>query len=262
MENLLVAILVSSIFALFSKYKKALTDAGTIMGWILSIVITFSLGIRGFTILLMTFVGTLVAGKIKHQKRDKIIKDINQKPGKRDFVQVFVNVGIGSLAASLFYITKDDIYVIVYACVMASSLADSMASEFGVLSKKNPIDICTFKRSARGISGGVSILGLCSSLLGSLVIGVTFYVMNGFNLFDLLFITGMGFMGALIDSIFGSLVQVKYKCAVCGKKTEKKEHCNKKTIYSRGIKFVNNDVVNFLNNLSVFVLSLIILISR
>ena len=259
MEKIVISILVSLILSLFSKYKNALTDGAIIVACLLSIIITYCLGIEGFVILLVTFLGTVLAGKILRKKRDAIVRDINQKPGKRDEIQVFANVGIGAFSAILFYITNDDMYFMIYACVMASSLADCMASEIGVLSKVQPVDICTFKRITKGISGGVSLLGLLSSLFGSFLIGLAFFLISDFDLFALMFITALGFVGALIDSILGSLIQVKYKCPVCGKNTEKIVHCNSDTVYSSGIKFVNNDMVNILNNFSVFVIAIVTL---
>ena len=70
----------------------------------------------------------------------------------------------------------------------------------------------------------------------------------------------MGFLGSLIDSILGSLVQAKYKCDICNKMTEKTIHCDKKTKLYNGIKIINNDVVNILNNAFTFIISLLILI--
>ena len=41
------------------------------------------------------------------------------------------------------------------------------------------------------------------------------------------------------------------KCHLCGKITEKKFHCNgNPTTAFKGIKWVNNDVVNFFNTVS------------
>ena len=259
MENILISITLSSLLALFAIYKKSFTIFGTFTAWILTIVITLCGGLSSFLILFTIFFATFIAGKLFSTKRDNIVKDINQKNGRRDFIQVLANIGIGTFSLIIYSFTKENTYLIAYACVMASSLADSMASELGVLSKKNPIDICSFKKIDKGISGGVTLLGTLSSLLGAFLIGLIFFINNIFNFKIIIFITILGFIGSLIDSILGSLIQVKYKCPKCHKITEKKEHCHNKALYFKGIKYVNNDTINILNNFCVFLLSIIFL---
>ena len=63
-----------------------------------------------------------------------------------------------------------------------------------------------------------------------------------------------------MDSIFGSTIQVKYKCNVCSIITEKEEHCDNETTVVSGLKFINNDVVNCLSGLFVFLLSLMLFV--
>jgi len=130
---------------------------------------------------------------------------------------------------------------------MAESLADSLASDIGVLSKKSPINILTLKKSEPGLSGNISALGLASSFFGSLIIAIIFSIFN-FQTSSLIIITLSGFLGAIFDSILGATIQVKYKCQKCSKIVEKKIHCEKETIYYKGIKIINNDTVNLISN--------------
>jgi uncharacterized membrane protein len=55
------------------------------------------------------------------------------------------------------------------------------------------------------------------------------------------------FVGVMIDSILGSLIQVKYKCPVCEEITEKPEHCGAPTQKYSGVSFVNNNAVNLIS---------------
>ena len=61
-----------------------------------------------------------------------------------------------------------------------------------------------------------------------------------------------------MDSALGSAVQAKYRCPVCGALTEKKVHCGEKGSLEKGLRIVDNDMVNFLNNLSGAVLALVL----
>lgn len=258
MEKIICSLLFPFLLASFAFYKKALTNMGVVVAFLCAVIITYCGGFTSFCILAVTFLATTIVGKIKKKMRESIVKGINQKHGTRDTVQVLANVGIGTFALLLYQATKNPIFLFSYACVMASSLADSIASELGVLSKQHPIDICTLKPILKGMSGGVTPLGLASSLLGSFLIAMIYYIGMDTSILSLWTITIFGFVGSLIDSILGSLFQVKYRCIACNQMTEKKQHCKRPTVYVKGIKFMNNDVVNFLNNLSVFVLTIIL----
>ena len=65
---------------------------------------------------------------------------------------------------------------------------------------------------------------------------------------EILILTFSAFLGCMVDSILGSLVQRKNKCPVCGKITEKQIHCNSTTEHYSGVKAINNDMVNLICN--------------
>jgi uncharacterized membrane protein len=39
-----------------------------------------------------------------------------------------------------------------------------------------------------------------------------------------------------------------YRCEVCGRDLEKKEHCERRTVRVRGLSWMNNDAVNMLSS--------------
>jgi uncharacterized membrane protein len=47
----------------------------------------------------------------------------------------------------------------------------------------------------------------------------------------------------------GATVQAQYKCNICDKITERKYHCNNKTVFVKGFNWLNNNMVNFLSAL-------------
>ncbi len=52
---------------------------------------------------------------------------------------------------------------------------------------------------------------------------------------------------SLIDSLIGATLQAQYQCSLCNKMTERSTHCNgKETKHSRGLKWLSNDIVNFI----------------
>ena len=70
----------------------------------------------------------------------------------------------------------------------------------------------------------------------------------GSRVFDLkyFFIAAVcAFVGVMFDSLLGSLMQVKYRCMLCSKITERRTHCDLPTEQVGGVYFIDNDVVNF-----------------
>lgn len=100
-----------------------------------------------------------------------------------------------------------------FVCVVSAITADKFSSELGVLDGQ-PRMIFGFKKVKKGVSGGITPLGLLSGLFASLLIA-TFYLiyfyfmpfgyLTNFSqlilLFFIIFISG--FIGTVLDSILG-----------------------------------------------------------
>lgn len=256
--KLIISIVLSFLLALFAYIKKSLTNKALLVAFTFSVIITYFGGLPYFLMLLTVFLGTVIASKIKKEERLKVNKVI-EKSGKKDVYQILANVLVGTVFIIIYEFTKNVIFLVSYASVMAEALSDSLASDIGVLSKKDPINILTLKKSVPGLSGNISLLGLASSFIGSLLIALIFLLFNN-NFLYFLIITFSGFIGALIDSILGATIQVKYECINCSIETEKEYHCNKECKKIKGFKYINNDAVNFLSNLVSGIIAIIILI--
>ena len=242
--NIGISILLSLLLGLLAFLKKSLTIPALTLAVIFSIFIANYGGLTSFIILLVVFLGSIITKVFNKSKKSE----------KRKLIQIISNVGIGTLSLIIFKITRDNLYLLIYASVMAESLADTLASDIGTLSKKEPINILTLKKGEKGLSGNISMLGLTASLIGSILIALIYYIGIERNITSLIIITLSGFLGSIIDSILGSAIQVKYKCEKCNKITEKKEHCGKKTNYYRGIKWIDNNLVNLLSNGIIFII--------
>lgn len=125
-----------------------------------------------------------------------------------------------------------------------------------------------------GTSGAVTGLGLLGGLGGSIfiaIIGIAgksisiilnrqTIVWNDALLFILL-VTFSGVVGMIIDSILGATVQVKYYCDQCKKMTEQKLHRGiHRTRIVGGIKWIDNDLVNFSASVSAVIFSYLLII--
>lgn len=181
-------------------------------------------------------------------------KQHTQKHSARNWIQVFANGGILGYISILYFFYPTDLVIFAAALSMAASTSDTWASEIGSLSTDIPYGLISRKSITKGLSGGVTRLGLWASLWGSTLISMTYFILmmkSGAHL-NLLFMALLcsvgGFMGSIVDSILGELVQAKYiddKSMV----VESKHDHQEKLIH--GYSWLDNNMVNLLSNLIV-----------
>ena len=247
--QVLFALILATALAGLAYWRDALTTGGLELAWALAVVIGICGGLAGFCALAATLIFALLAGKLSKRVREPLERQLHARTGPRNAAQIFCNVFVGTAMLLLRAITGRDCFLWAYGGAMAASLADSMASELGVLSKRPPRDILNLRPVQKGLSGGVTPLGLGASLLGAAIIAAICAALWGGGYTMFFDVTAAGFFAALCDSILGSAFQAKYRCGVCGALTEKPYHCGVDGTVERGFRFVDNNVVNFCNNL-------------
>ena len=252
MEIDLIALASSAVIAVAVAFitikKKAFTVPAALSACGMLVIAAICSGWSGVVIVLTAYFTIFAVDMIVGKRSEAVTGSINQRNGARGLVQVIANALAATIAAVLSFLLKKPELMIVYAAALTECLADSLASDVGVLSKKDPIDICRMKRVKRGLSGGVSLLGTLSALAGCLVMLLVSWIFFGMSVKLAVAIVAIPMAGIVIDSVLGSLVQAKYVCEVCGKSTEKTLHCGKKTRHVGGIKLINNDAVNIISN--------------
>ena len=237
----------SFLLAYLAYRLKALTLGGTAGAMLLGSLV-FSIGGVFWVIPMATFfVLSSILSKIGKLKRT-ILKGMVEKGSQRDILQVYANGGVSLIMAILFYFTGNDLFYLMFLGSLAAATADTWGTEIGILSRSEPRHILTFNKVPTGTSGGVTALGTSGFFMGAgiLTLSGIFPVSGSFlHLFIIVAISGI--IGALIDSIVGATVQAQYKCPYCQKTTEKLFHCGSyKTTLIAGIRWIDNDVVNFI----------------
>lgn len=240
--------------------KKAFTLAAALTAGAILMTAAITAGFAGIFIVIAAYGAIFIVDVIVGKKSERITGEINKKSGARGVTQVLVNASAAILALIAKLVLGGDEWVVVYAVALTECLADSLASDVGVLSKNNPIDICRFRRIKRGLSGGVSPLGTLAALSGCVFMSLFTMIFFGFVPKYFLAILLIPMLGVTVDSILGSLVQAKYTCAECGKLTEKPVHCDKPCIRTGGVKIINNDAVNLISNFVTALIAVLVLI--
>lgn len=249
--NYIVPIILTPLIIAFAYKKRALTVGGIVAALAVDIIISLSLGNFGFCTLLLFFVGGIAVDKIKKyykKPRQNTAQPIEKRGDCRDHVQVLANAIVASVCALVYLITGEKLFVVAFVASLAEAFADTAASGIGVLRGK-AYDLFRLRPCTPGISGGMSLLGTAASLLAAAIVAALGLVFDKIDIVGALIVLLSAFLGAVFDSFLGSLVQIKYKCNVCGQIVEREEHCGEKTVRHAGIPFVTNDTVNLLGTL-------------
>lgn len=253
-----LSIIVNGVISFLAYRKRQLDRSGQLAAFLLGSVI-FATGHRTTYVLMMSFF--LSSGLIKKLSSKLRLdqaegaEDVQtvEKYG-RNYKQVLANGSIGLVLSVLYAVIGDDIYMHGANLSFAVTTADTWASEIGIYSRRQPIMLLSRRRVPPGLSGGITRLGLLASLGGSGFIALIFLAMRGFSGgFDTglvllsLEIAGLGFFGAIIDSLLGETIQAKYISQVQHRITEKRvERGNVNQLIS-GWRFIDNNIVNFLS---------------
>ncbi|MFZ5807784.1 MAG: DUF92 domain-containing protein [Chloroflexota bacterium] len=236
----------SLVISLAALRLKALTTSGAFTAFWVGVV-TFGVGGWGAAAVLLTFFisSSLLSQMFRGQKQK--LEDTLSKGAQRDGSQVFANGGVASVCLLLqMFFPGSILPLVAFAGSLAAANADTWATELGVLSAAPPRLLTTWKTVARGVSGGVSGLGMAASFAGAgLAAGAAAL---GFQMSwrMLVSVWVAGVCGSLFDSLLGASLQAVYYCNQCQLETERYPHhrCGERTVYLHGIRWLNNDGVN------------------
>lgn len=234
--------------------KRSLTNSGAVFALFLASALYISGGIPFLAALLGFFASTVFFTKLKTTQKEELERILYEKSGVRDHIQVLANGGAALFMSAIHMLAPGQQAIAAVFTAVAACNADSWSSEIGVLSRKKPFSILNFKPIQRGISGGVTFLGLFAGACGAMFIAGIYFV---FMLLCIPFrelavhcmlIALCGFIGAIADSILGAAVQPAYLDSK-GRLTEKRMTdgaANKKV---KGLEWFSNDMVNFASSL-------------
>jgi uncharacterized protein (TIGR00297 family) len=166
--------------------------------------------------------------------------------------QVLANGGLFAACALMSWLTSDARWGVAAVGALAAAAADTWATEIGLLAGSAPRALLTGSRVPPGTSGGVSWSGSAGAVAGALLVASLAALLlpeifgdgarGGFAI-----IAAAGVLGGLSDSILGATLQAQRRCTACGAFTERRTHsCGSATAHARGLRWLENDLVNFL----------------
>ncbi|MDD3057655.1 MAG: DUF92 domain-containing protein [Sphaerochaeta sp.] len=244
--------LIMLVVSVASYKSKQLTLGGSFAAFLVGLIPTYVLGFGALATLLLFFIAAGVLGKIAKRICTVDVMKIHKKGGTRDAMQVYANGFMALLAGLLYALNPTMSFLVMFGSAVGEAASDTFASEVGILSKTKPVSIITGKPMTPGLSGAVSPLGLASGLLGAVLIGLCFWgcflPLAPKSAAYASVVALSSFFGCLIDSVLGATVQAHYYDEVNDRITERSEVDGRTLVLERGVRWIDNDMVNFMSN--------------
>ena len=176
------------------------------------------------------------------------------KGGRRDAGQVLANGVIPAMLAIGYGLAGQLSWLVGIGGALAAGNADTWATELGVLARRPPRLITSWRPVDRGTSGAISLTGSLAALGGALLIGILGAGVTELGV-GLPRTTSLGLgagaavgglVGAFSDSVLGATLQASYRCPNCNQETERHplHTCGSMTVQVRGWHWLGNDQVN------------------
>jgi uncharacterized protein (TIGR00297 family) len=246
------------LISLVAYRRGSLSQSGVVGATLIGAVVFGLGGLAWSAVLIAFFVSSSVLSHFKEARKASLAEKFS-KGSRRDLAQTLANGGAGALMGLANFIWPSPLWWIAFVGALATVNADTWATELGVLSQSRPRLITTGGTVEVGTSGGVTLAGSTAALAGAALIGfvaAVFTAASGqslwlsFVIFLSAALSGLG--GSLIDSVMGASVQAIYFCDACQKDTERypTHTCGQPTRYLRGLRWLDNDWVNFLSSLA------------
>ncbi|MDX2285261.1 MAG: DUF92 domain-containing protein [Bacteroidia bacterium] len=239
---LIAGMAAACLFGLWTVRRRSLTPDGAVMTGLLGLGVLHNAGAAWLIPLIVFFAGSVLLGRLPRTSGTRSDRKHGQA---RDYIQVLCNGGLyGLLAAGAG--AGQQIYILMSISI-AVSTADTWASELGMYVRGATLDLRRMRRTAPGISGGISAAGSLGGLMGAAVIAcLASLMLHGTLKADLAAaVAAAGFGGMLADSLLGAWVQVRYRDPQSGEEADTEAPGY---VQAGGIRWISNDGVNVLAN--------------
>jgi uncharacterized protein (TIGR00297 family) len=202
-------LIVNALFAWLAMRSKSIDALGAWSAILIGTVITASFGLQGFALMAGFFLVGSTVTKLGYARK-AALGIAQEKGGARGWRNAFANGGIPALLALFGLLSHGPMrtaYLIAYAAAVATAAADTCSSEIGKAYGKRTFLITTFRPVPAGTEGAVSVEGTLGGLFGAAFIASLGVLTGLFHAEGALIVTLSGFLGALAESVIGTVAE-------------------------------------------------------
>jgi uncharacterized protein (TIGR00297 family) len=253
--QLIIGVVVIAVLSIFSVRARVLDMPGALTGALISSASLFAGGLSWLVIIIaFVMMGSLLT-RFRYDYKLKL-GSAQEKGGRRSWPNAVANGLVGGVIALAEIVSHRPVFAIAYLASIAAAMSDTIATEIGLLSNSKPRLIYNLTRVVTpGVSGGVSRLGELAGMVSALGLGGFGIAIGVFSAHSseilpaLASVVIASFIAMNFDSLLGATVQGMNRCTVCNATTESLHHHGKSTVSVRGIRHLENNMVNLIATL-------------
>lgn len=247
-----LGLVLSGAIAALAYWRKSLSASGVVGALITGTALFGFGGLPAGILLIAFFVSASYLSHYKKQQKQDVSEEFS-KGTQRDIWQALANAGVASAFAVAYAFVPEGWVWAAIVGALATANADTWATEIGVLAAQTPRLITNWQLVPVGTSGGITRTGTLASLGAAAFIAAIAAIFTGvwsgvLAAVALVVIGSLaGVLGGLFDSLLGATIQATFYCDTCQKETERHplHRCGSETRQIRGLRWLDNDVVNF-----------------
>lgn len=202
-------LIVNTLFAWLALRSKSIDTVGALSAVLIGTVITASFALQGFALMAGFFLVGSTVTKLGYARK-AALGIAQEKGGARGWRNAFANGGIPALLALFGLLSHGPTrtaYLVAYAAAVATAAADTCSSEIGKAYGKRTFLITTLRPVPPGTEGAVSVEGTLGGLFGAAFIASLGVLTGLFQAEGALVVTLAGFLGALAESVIGTVAE-------------------------------------------------------
>jgi uncharacterized protein (TIGR00297 family) len=197
---LLLALGITAAFALLARYARGVNSTGALAGSVIAFIFA-ARDVRMFWLLLLVFAITLGATRLGAGRKQRL-RTAEGDDG-RSGSQVMANLGVAGLAIALAPMG----WPVLALAALAEAAADTASSEVGMAFPGKTVLITSWRSVPPGMDGGISLTGTVAGLAAATLIAAAGLAMGLVTLGQTRVIIAAGFLGTLLDSLLGALLE-------------------------------------------------------
>jgi uncharacterized protein (TIGR00297 family) len=219
--NLPWAIAVNAIVSLTGYRARAVSLSGMIGGALIGVVIYAAGGWRAWALLFITFFTAAIASRFGLERK-ALLGIAEERGGRRGAGNAFANCGVAAIAAMAAAVTPfGDRAWLAFVAALSAGGSDTIASEIGKAWGGATFLVTSFGRVKPGTPGAMSLEGTAAGVVGALALAAVGVMLGLVPSGTVLAIVVAATAGALVESALAATLEPA--------------------------KFVNNDMLNFIN---------------
>ena len=184
---------------------RGVNRSGMIAGAVVCFLLIAGVGMGAFGALITVFALAWGSTKFGYQRKQRL-GTAERKDG-RTASQVLANLAMPAICTVLYASTGKVTFVVAMAAALAEAAADTVSSEVGQATGREPRLITTWQAVPIGTDGAISLTGTMAGVVGALVVTSVCVIFQLVGIRESVIVLGAAVIGMFADSLLGAWLE-------------------------------------------------------